>query len=138
MPAPGAALVLPSVGERGMEFPTDGARPVARDFTPRHFDHARTELTIDVSLHARGTATDWAATVTEGQEVGIGGPRGTMLIPDSFYTHLLIGDETALPALARRAEALLLTSRAYARAAGRNRTEANKLRGNCTRTGRLI
>src|SRR3546814_6723869 len=30
MPAPGAALVLPSVGERGMEFPTDGARPVAR------------------------------------------------------------------------------------------------------------
>src|SRR3546814_2595336 len=41
MPAPGAALVLPSVGERGMEFPTDGARPVARDFTPRHFDHAR-------------------------------------------------------------------------------------------------
>src|SRR3546814_7741466 len=26
MPAPGAALVLPSVGERGMELPTDGAR----------------------------------------------------------------------------------------------------------------
>src|SRR3546814_6860006 len=88
MPAPGAALVLPSVGERGMEFPTDGARPVARDFTPRHFDHARTELTIDVALHAHGPATDWAATVTEGQEVGIGGPRGTMLIPDSLHTPL--------------------------------------------------
>src|SRR3546814_1783518 len=94
-----------------MEFPTDGARPVARDFTPRHFDHARTELTIDVALHAHGPATDWAATVTEGQEVGIGGPRGSMLIPDSFHTHLLIGDETALPAIARRVDELPLSCR---------------------------
>src|SRR3546814_18358921 len=59
MPAPGAALVLPSVGERGMEFPPDGARPVARVFTPRHFDHARTELTNQVALNAPGPATDW-------------------------------------------------------------------------------
>src|SRR3546814_7647576 len=88
------------------------ALPISRDFTPRHFDHARTELTIDVALHAHGPATDWAATVTEGQEVGIGGPRGSMLIPDSFHTHLLIGDETALPAIARRVEELPLSCRA--------------------------
>src|SRR3546814_7768375 len=81
MPAPGAALVLPSVGERGMEFPTDGARPVAQDFTPRHFDHARTELTIDVALHAHGPATDWAAQVTEGQEVGIEIGRAHVALP---------------------------------------------------------
>src|SRR3546814_13182643 len=53
MPAPGAALVLPSVGRRGMEFPTDGARPVARDFRKRHLEHARPEMMIDVALHGR-------------------------------------------------------------------------------------
>ncbi|HEY9578910.1 MAG TPA: siderophore-interacting protein [Rhizorhapis sp.] len=136
MPAPGAALVLPSVGERGMEFPTDGARPVARDFTPRHFDHARTELTIDVALHAHGPATDWAATVTEGQEVGIGGPRGSMLIPDSFHTHLLIGDETALPAIARRVEELPLSCRAIVLAEVRNAQEQIELDGDCALTVR--
>src|SRR3546814_10428922 len=114
-----------------MEFPTDGARPVARDFTPRHFDHARTELTIDVALHAHGPATDWAATVTEGQEVGIGRPRGSMLIPDSFHTHLLIGDETALPAIVRRVEELPLSCRAIVLAEGLNAQAAIQLDGDC-------
>src|SRR3546814_17069672 len=36
MPPPGAALVLPSVGERGLAFPTDGAGPAARGLTPGH------------------------------------------------------------------------------------------------------
>src|SRR3546814_12682499 len=71
LPAPGAALVLPSVGERGMEFPTDGARPVARDFTPRHFDHASTELTIDVALPAHVPATSLAAPVTYGDRTRV-------------------------------------------------------------------
>src|SRR3546814_3167254 len=110
-----------------MEFPTDGARPVARDFTPRHFDHARTELTIDVALHAHVPATDWAATVTEGQEVVIGGPRGSMLIPDSFNTHLLIGDETALPAIARRVDDLPLSCRALVMRSAEHKSELQSL-----------
>src|SRR3546814_3159347 len=63
MQAPGAALVLPSVGERGMEFPKDGARPVARDFKPRNIDHDRTERKLDVAMHAHRTATEWEAPV---------------------------------------------------------------------------
>src|SRR3546814_20998639 len=98
MPAPGAALVLRSVGERGMEFPTDGARPVARAFTPRHFDHARTELTIAVELHSHGPSTAWAATVTAGQEEGIAQPPRTSLIPHSLHPHTLIGPGPVLPA----------------------------------------
>ena len=37
-----------------------------------------------------------------GQWVGIAGPRGSLVIPTGFDWHWLIGDETALPAIARR------------------------------------
>jgi NADPH-dependent ferric siderophore reductase len=38
--------------------------------------------------------------------VRIGGPRGSFLIPMDYDWHLLVGDETALPAIARRLEEL--------------------------------
>jgi NADPH-dependent ferric siderophore reductase len=47
-----------------------------------------------------------------GQYLGIGGPRGSMIIPTQFDWHLLIGDDTALPAIARRLEELSPASRA--------------------------
>lgn len=34
------------------------------------------------------------------------GPRGSFIIPDAFDWQLMIGDETALPAIGRRLEAL--------------------------------
>src|SRR5690606_28975113 len=37
-----------------------------------------------------------------GQKLMIGGPRGSFILPMDFDWHLLIGDETALPAIARR------------------------------------
>ena len=37
-----------------------------------------------------------------GQWVGIAGPRGSMVVPTGFDWHWLLGDETALPAIARR------------------------------------
>jgi NADPH-dependent ferric siderophore reductase len=36
----------------------------------------------------------------------IGGPRGSVVVPDDFDWYLLIGDETALPAIGRRVEEL--------------------------------
>lgn len=42
----------------------------------------------------------------------IGGPRGSFIIPTNFDWHLLIGDDTALPAIARRLEELPAGSRA--------------------------
>ena len=41
-----------------------------------------------------------------GQHLYIGGPRGSMIVPDIFDSYLLIGDETAIPAIARRLEEL--------------------------------
>ncbi len=105
-PAPGADKpVLPVAGPDGPVFP-EGERPVARDYTPRRFDRNAGELIIDFVLHDVGPASDWAAQAQVGHYVGIGGPRGSFVIPDGFDWHLLIGDETALPAIGRRLEEL--------------------------------
>ena len=73
-----------------------------RDYTPRGFDPAALTLEIDFALHEAGPATTWAAEAQVGQKLGVGGPRGSFILPTDFDGHLLIGDDTALPAIARR------------------------------------
>lgn len=106
-PAPGADKpVLPSAGPNGPMFPEDQPRPVARDFTPRRYDRDARELDIEFAMHEAGPAAAWAAQAKVGQYLGVGGPRGSLVIPTAFDWHLLIGDETALPAIARRLQEL--------------------------------
>lgn len=106
-PEPGADKpVLPQVGPDGIKFPEDQPRPQARDYTPRHYDNAARELDIEFVLHGDGPASTWAAQAQPGQTIGVGGPRGSFVIPREFDWHLLIGDDTALPAIARRIEEL--------------------------------
>jgi NADPH-dependent ferric siderophore reductase len=76
-------------------------KPCMRDFTPRAFDTASGTLTVDFALHDAGPATHWAAQATAGQTLEIGGPRGSAIVPDDFDFYLLIGDETAIPAIGR-------------------------------------
>jgi NADPH-dependent ferric siderophore reductase len=91
-------------------FPGDtGAdgRPSMRDFTPRRYDAGAGELWIDFFLHDEGPAGNWAAQAAVGQDLTVGGPRGSSIIPlEGIEAHLLIGDETALPAIGRRLEEL--------------------------------
>jgi NADPH-dependent ferric siderophore reductase len=106
-PAPGQQKPeVPQAGPHGPVFDPAKPRPIARDFTPRRFDRAARELDLDFALHEAGPATAWAVQAAPGQYLGIGGPRGSFVIPAGFDWHLLIGDETALPAIARRAEEL--------------------------------
>lgn len=81
----------------------DGApNMLGRDFTPRRFDPAANILEIDFAIHDAGPATRWAAQVKPGETLALGGPRGSFIIPTAFDWHLLMGDETALPAISRR------------------------------------
>jgi len=82
------------------------ADPVMRDYTPRRFDAGKGELTIEFALHGDGPAADWASSAAVGQRVTIAGPRGSLVIPTDYEWHLFVGDETALPAIARRLEEL--------------------------------
>jgi NADPH-dependent ferric siderophore reductase len=106
-PAPGETMPeVPQAGPNGPVFDPSKPRPIARDFTPRRFDREALELDLDFALHEAGPATAWAAQAQAGHYLGIGGPRGSFVIPTAFDWHLLIGDETALPAIARRLEEL--------------------------------
>lgn len=96
-----AALDSPDFNLRG-----EGPQPAMRDYTPRRYDLDIGELDIDFVLHGDGPASTWAEQVQVGQHLYIGGPRGSMIVPDIFDSYLLIGDETAIPAIARRLDEL--------------------------------
>jgi NADPH-dependent ferric siderophore reductase len=89
----------------GAKKPGDEKSP-ARDFTPRRFDTQKGTFVIDFAVHDAGPATEWAVNAKVGDTLEIGGPRGSQVIPDDFDWYLLIGDETALPAIGRRVEEL--------------------------------
>lgn len=90
----------------------NGPMPEMRDYTPRRYDLEKLELDIDFVLHGDGPASTWAEQAQPGQLLHIGGPRGSMIVPDIFDSYLLIGDETALPAIARRLEGLAANRKA--------------------------
>ncbi|MFJ4194333.1 siderophore-interacting protein [Pseudomonas sp. NPDC089534] len=90
----------------------NGPMPEMRDYTPRRYDLDTLELDIDFVLHGDGPASTWAEQARPGQFLHIGGPRGSMIVPDIFDSYLLIGDETALPAIARRLEGLAANRKA--------------------------
>lgn len=89
-----------------------GPAPAMRNYTPRRYDLRTLELDIDFVLHGDGPASTWAEQAKPGQYLHIAGPRGSMVVPDIFDSYLLIGDETALPAIARRLEGLPANCRA--------------------------
>lgn len=110
--AEGEAPVLPTLGPDGPIFPEP--RPAMRDYTPRAFDPTTNRLTLDFVTGHGGPATEWAMAARPGAMLGVGGPRGSFVVTTGYADHVLIGDETALPAIARRLEELSAPSRAHA------------------------
>jgi len=90
-----------------------GGEPAMRDFTPRRYDAAKGELSIDFFVHEVGPAAEWARDVKAGDALVVGGPKGSAVIAaEGIAVHVLIGDETAVPAMARRLEELPRDARA--------------------------
>jgi NADPH-dependent ferric siderophore reductase len=106
--------VLPTMGPDGISMPPGAPRPAARDYTPRRYDADALELDIEFVLHGDGPASTWAARAQPGKIIGVGGPRGSFVVPTGYDWHLLIGDETALPAIARRLDELPAGTQAIA------------------------
>jgi NADPH-dependent ferric siderophore reductase len=101
-PDAAGVLALPSAGPDGAPVWPPGPKPLMRDYTPRRHDAAAGTLEIDFALHEAGPATAWAESAKPGDTLGVGGPRGSFIVPTDFDWHLLIGDDTALPAISRR------------------------------------
>lgn len=96
---------LPEITEEGVVW-KDGVRPVARDYTPLFFDPLQQRLTLDFYVHESGVASDWAASAKPGDVLAIGGPRGSLVVPEDYDFQLYICDETGLPAFKRRLQNL--------------------------------
>lgn len=74
----------------------------ARYYTVRSWDGA--ELVLDVVLHAEGLVTEWASGDCVGDTVTVSEPKGSFAMPDDAGWLLLVGDLTAVPAIARITE----------------------------------
>jgi NADPH-dependent ferric siderophore reductase len=130
-PAPGGQRPVLPAGPPG-SAPSAGPQPIARDYTPRRFDPRALELQIDFVLHGDGPAAQWAARARPGQSLAIGGPRGSFVVADDFDWYLLVGDETALPAMGRRLEELREHTRVQVIAEVADAAEQQTLRSRAT------
>ncbi|SDS83212.1 siderophore-interacting protein [Microlunatus soli] len=89
--------------------------PVTRTYTIRSFDRAVGEMAIDFVVHGdAGLAGPWAAKAEPGAELGFRGPGGAYAPESGYDTHLLVGDEAAIPAIAAALDRLPAGSRAIA------------------------
>ena len=82
-------------------------QPARRRYTVRAWDPETHLLTIDFVVHGdEGVAGPWAATAAPGDVLVFSGPSGGYRPDPAADWHLLVGDESALPAIAASLEAL--------------------------------
>ncbi|QWC84602.1 siderophore-interacting protein [Nocardioidaceae bacterium] len=80
--------------------------PVRRRYTVRAWDPASCTLTLDFVVHGTGAAGRWASTARPGDVLVLEGPAGGYRPDPTADWHLLVGDESALPAIAASLEAV--------------------------------
>ncbi|MFE6837542.1 siderophore-interacting protein [Streptomyces sp. NPDC057705] len=89
--------------------------PRQRAYTVRSWDPAHLELTLDFVVHGdEGVAGPWAARVQPGERVHFLGPGGAYAPDPTAAWHLLVGDESALPAIAAAMERMPVGARVHA------------------------
>ena len=72
----------------------------------RCWDPTTAELVLEVVLHYNGFVTEWGARDCVGEVATVTEPRGAFAIPADAEWLLLVGDLTALPAMARIVESV--------------------------------
>jgi len=93
----------------------DDVRPPMRTYTVRSHRPAAAEIDVDFALHGdTGPASAWASRAAAGDRVAFLGPHGLYDVPGGTDWQLLVGDETALPAIGAIIERLKPGTRASA------------------------
>ncbi|MFB9831878.1 siderophore-interacting protein [Actinoallomurus acaciae] len=106
-PAPGATYPEPfDMDVIHRDLPRE-QWPRMRSYTVRSWDPHALEMSIDFVYHGdEGLAGPWAAGSRPGDDVLFLGPGGAYRPSPKADWHLLVGDESALPAIAASLEAL--------------------------------
>jgi NADPH-dependent ferric siderophore reductase len=82
-------------------------RPFRRRITVRRWDPVSRRLTLEFVTHGdTGAAGAWAARAREGDSLVFTGPAGAYTPDAAADWHLMVGDESALPAIAASLEAV--------------------------------
>jgi NADPH-dependent ferric siderophore reductase len=105
-PPAGSDLVPPyDLAELRAALPFDRL-PALRTYTIRHVDAARRELDIEFVVHGdSGIAGPWAAAAQPGDRLTLSAPGGGYSPDSTADAIVLIGDESAFPAIASALEA---------------------------------
>jgi NADPH-dependent ferric siderophore reductase len=109
-PRPGHELPWPlDRMEMRRTLPED-QRPRVRTYTVRFHDPATQQVTIDFVIHGddggEGVAGPWAVAAQPGDTIVALGPGGAYFPRQDVDWHLVIGDESALPAISSALEAM--------------------------------
>lgn len=103
----------PRLDDNGRIAWPEAGRLASRIYTIRRIDAAEGALDIDFVMHAgTGPGLSWAAAAAPGDVAGILGPAAHGPRPAGW--HLLAGDETGLPGIARILEGLPASARGIA------------------------
>lgn len=105
-PDPNSENKMPKLG---MYF---GFKKWMRSYTIREFNRETLQLTLDFAVNDhQGLATNWASHAQQGDHLGIAGPGDTKHTDLYAESHLLMGDFTALPAIAAIVEQLPINAK---------------------------
>jgi NADPH-dependent ferric siderophore reductase len=101
-----AALPRPLTLDSFADLPA-AKKPVVRTITVRCADPGAREIAVDIAVHGdHGAAGPWATTAQPGQPMYLMGPSGAFAPDPAADWYLLVGDETALPAISVALESL--------------------------------
>ncbi|WP_018333580.1 siderophore-interacting protein [Actinomycetospora chiangmaiensis] len=110
---------IPADGDIGRWYRTylampDGERPAMRTYTlRRRRDHpGGVEIDVDLVLHGDGPGSTWARDAAPGDRIAFTGPYGIYGPRPEHDAVLLVGDETAVPAMGAIVESLPAGTRA--------------------------
>lgn len=113
-PASYIKLIFPEPGQTEPTRPLpDGPRAVSmRTYTPLAVRPEALEVDVDFVLHGEGPASSWAVQASVGQVLFLMGPGPGYTLDAAATQHLLIADDSALPAVETILAALPVTARA--------------------------
>lgn len=85
--------------EYTVEYPDDAPPYEIKAYTIRRYDLVNQEIDIDIAIHNQGHGVVWAQNAMPGQTVLVAGAWGSFIYEGEMDHIVLIGDETALPAI---------------------------------------
>ena len=100
----GAPYTVPFDVQEARALPAD-QRPIGRRYTIRWWDPEAREVAIDFVTHGdEGVAGRWAGAARPGDRLQLTGPSGGFSPDPAADWYLMVGDESALPAIAASIE----------------------------------